>query len=276
MSWDIAELAAPLFVDGNYVNRDADAAGGIEMSHANALRARLYDMARESFIDLAGSEGEGTQIEIKGKIYDEGAPISRQGDYFHILNHNWAAFTIELSTDGGFNYGTPISRTGLTAPDTIVVLDSPQTFNAWRIRATTTQAGAGGSKQIGGLIIGKVRMQPRVGMSLLDPVEDINVVEDRMGNGTTRRAYIYHADGSYKMRTIGVGFTGLTRDEAQEFEEKLLDNPLPFIFVPEPGDDPTLAHLCEIVPGSWGKKYLSLRKSAGKTVTFDLQEKGGA
>lgn len=273
---DLEPLAAPLFVDGPYIDRAADAAGALVLSHSNPLRYRLYDMARESFVDLAGSEGDGTPITVTGAFYDEGAPVFRLVDYLHIVNHNLAGFTIELSDNGGATYGAPITRAGLTAEDTIVGLPAPVLANAYRFTATHTQDGAAGVKRLGGLHLGKVRLQPRVGLSVYEPNPSRALVEDKMGDGSTRRAYIYHADGSSKLRTIDVGFTGITQAEEDEMEEILLDNPEPFLFVPEPGDNPRLVHFCEIAAAGWTPRYLSLRKSAGKSLMFGLQEKGGA
>lgn len=272
---DLTTLAPPIFADGNFLNRFADAAGSLVLSHANTLRKRLFDMARESFISFAGSAGDGTQIEVVSGLYDEGAQVTRIIDYIHILNHNLKEITIEFSTDNGSTFQTPIVLSGLTDPDTIHVPVNASLANFFRITAEDTQD-PGDTKQIGNIILGKIRFQPAVGMDDYDPDPQLNIIEDAMGDGSRRRAYVFHADGSYKLREISVRFYLETPAVEKTFETNLLDNPLPFIFVPEPGFAPKDAHLCELDPDSWRPRYLSKHRAAGKMLSFSMQEKGGA
>jgi len=230
-------------------------------------------MSRRSYITFAGSEAEG--ISILAGIYDEGGRLAREIDLIAIQNHNLADLTVDGSEDNGSTFTEMASESALTEADTIIALSSPIAADKVRLTASETQD-SGEAKQIGTLILGSELLQPRVGLASFDPIANSGVIEDRMGDGTPRRAYVYNADASYILTDYEIGFRGLTDDEVDEFEDKLLHAGEPFLFIPFPAERPNIIARVEVVASSWSRRYLSLNRGAGLALDFTLRDMGGA
>lgn len=274
MTANLAAGAPPIFARGSYLNRFADQAGDLVLSHSQGLRHRLYDMSRRSFVEFAGSEAQNAVATFG--IWDQGTQIGRSIDLVAVMGHNCADLKAEFSEDNGATYPTVENAAGLTTADKVFTLASAVNANKLRITAQATQT-PGQAKKIGMILVGSLILQPAAQFAAFEPLLISGQKLAQMGNNSLRVAYTYHADDDYVLKNYAVGFEALTRSELRDLEDKILHHREPMIFIPFPGDLPDEVAFVTVDASTW--RYKPTNKvflGSGWDLDFVLRSVGAA
>lgn len=272
---DLLAGAAPVFLSENFINRFADDAGDIVASDGQDFVHRLYDMVPSSvFATLESSDLDEETIE--GRFHDEGGQVTRQVDFFAVLNHNLKHYKVEFSNDDGETWPYSYEYNDDSDSNRRTSLSSRIDANKWRLRMYTVQDSGDSppdqNKRVGGLVFALATHQGAQ-MSSYEPQTDDNVMTGEMADGSKRSATLDRADDGHEFYRAKVAMIVETREERDILRE--IKRSAQFLWLPEPGDEPGEVYLCRMAPGSYRDPYLAGRRELGFSVQFEVEELGG-
>lgn len=275
---DLTAGAYPVFMSENYLNRYAYAAGDLQASDGQDFVERLYDGVPEALFATTES-GDGDSETITFGLYVEGAQVTRSIDFFAILNHNLLSFTVEFSDDNGATWLDAKKQTysACADADTLYSFSAPFDCNKVKITMTHTQGGSpvNEQKQIGQIVVGLALYQMTRGMSSYEAEHDPQVKIAELADGSERYACLYRSASGFRFYEAKVGFLGCAQAERDEVRD-IRDRASPFLFIPEPGDEPRDIFLCRMRVETYRDPYITLRRAAGHAITFTVREVGGS
>jgi len=285
---DVAAGAEPVFARPNYFNRFAteqaaiaitggDSAAALELAH------RAHDGVRSTQAQSVGSSAGGSWTYSAG-LYEGSAQVTKAVDLIGLLNINLRRFRLRLSQNNGSGWSDPagLDFTGSdnAKRDLWVSLASPIDTNRFIIEATEVMAGeADAEKRVGQVILTQSLLQPSVGFAWPDGYEEqpdergLAVVQ--LLGGAQDYTVFARADDEHEYAGDALVFRGVDEDDVDGFNS-LRKSIEPFLFVPEPGDDPGKAYLTRMVSGSFRKRRLTPRHQADPRflVSFETSDMG--
>ena len=268
--------ANPIFASKNYLNQDAIDYGTFTADEMSALLPRVID--GDPFSYWQGSTSSDlTTVVLTFSLNEGSAVVSRTIDLIVLQNINWKNFTGQWSPDGinwttitTLNYA---SGTADNAETDLIVNPSDITSTAKYIRFNVTKTiVADSKKKCGGIIICAGVLQLAGGFEDYDIKYRESVRELELGDRTISREYVMRSAASYDF--WGAGFTASIVTEAELLllrQIKRAGNP--FVFIPEPGENPRDAYLCHF-DGAWVHKYENPVRSIGYSIKIKVKEVG--
>lgn len=268
--------AYPAFISENYLNSFAIGApvAPLSASSGEDFVHRVADMEPKSIWSSIGSD-DTTQEVISSGFFLEGSQLAVDIDFIAILNHNLKDFTLELRNNSVV-LSTAVFA-GVTDNFTIISTAGLIGANNFRLLMDTTQT-VDAEKQVGVLAFGAAILQSSLPFARggFLPRTRQNTKSAQMGNGSIRFAHVYRADAGFIFDGWSVEFGAIPEAESQEdFREKLLCEPNPFMFWPHPGDQPGLLRQARITPNTYSDPYESgTNRLAGRHISFGIDDVG--
>lgn len=277
MALSIATGANPAFLSPNYINRFADRGNDLAVSSGGTLKHRLYDNDPEAQFSSAGSD-DSTIETITSGLWRPGAQLSRDVDFWAVLNHNLSDITVERSNNDGSSYTTQYTDAAIAAAevDTREVLGSTTAIDKLKISAQTTKT-AGDEKLIGALYVAKLRFQSAEPFYEYKPKPwRFGHKSSMMHDKTISSVPIFRSDASFKHYSADVKFIVDITDgdsELVNFQTMAFD-PEPFLFMPYPGDRVRDIWLCRVKPNTYDDGPLLKSTPNARLVEFTVEEVG--
>lgn len=272
MAIDQTAGAAPIFLGLPLITSDADAAGDVVCSDLTmqALRNRLYQLDPTAPCASLGSTG--TETVIAG-FWVGSAQQAQPFDCLFMLNMNLKRFKVEWSADNGATYDpTPVvdySGVDYGFSDLILFLTSPITANKLKLTMYDTT-----DKSICVFDCALTTFQPNGRpMSEYTPKPLQTRREIQLADGTKDVTYNEWSDNSYTLYELECLHDFIIRADKGTFES-IFAGLNPFLFMPEPGDDPRAVLLAQLKKDSYLPKYLNTWKGAGFKIKYTTEPLG--
>ena len=272
-TWTIASEALPIFASKNYINQDAADYGTFTATEMNALVQRIIDGDPYSYWQ-GSTASDVTEVTLTFSLNEGSSLIARSPDLIILQNINWKNFVGEWSTNG-LSWTTiatlDYSSASNTATDLIVNPSDIASAKYLRFRITTTIGGAA-KKKCGGIIACLGTVQPAGGFLDYKVKYRESVRELELGDKTISREYIMRSAADYEFWGASFALQIVTATELATLRGIKRDG-IPFVFIPEPGDNKRDAYLCHF-DGPWGHDYDNPVRSVGYVVSMKVKEVG--
>ena len=276
MSVNLAALAPSIFLSKNYVNGDANDAGAFQASSGDSYKHRVYDMDRDSYWVSVGSSDAVEESLVIG-LYEGSYQTSRTIDFVALMGINLKRFLLEYSNDDGATWttvpGADYSAADYAADNLILSLASSITANKLRLTMYSTQT-ANEEKQVAEIIAALVSVQTAYTFSEYDPDLTPTIKEVRMADGSIDYGVVRRSDSSFHFYSADVKWEFMSSANKESLFT-IAKSAEPFLWYPEPGDNPDEIYLCRFKPGSLKARYSIKYRAVGYTVSAVIQEVGG-
>lgn len=274
MSMVITAGAKPAFLSPNRMTRYADKGSDLAVSTGSAVRHRLYDNDPKAQYTSAGANDDATSEIITAGIWQPGAQLSTDIDFWAVLNHNIATLVVERSNDNGATWTTVASLSGVTDDYSRGVYTTAAS-DKFRFTATATQT-ADQEKLIGAIYLASLRFQATRMPLMMKPLPPrIGAKTAVMADGSIRWAPVFRSDASFMHQDYDLEFLVDTSAELENFRDMARDYE-PFLFMPRPGDKPSDILLCRIRPGSYSETPLVRANLDALRVSLIAEEVGAS
>lgn len=268
--------AQPVFASRNWINQDTVDYGTFTADEMQALLERVIDGDRFSYWQ-GSSVSDLVTVTFQFDFQDRTAQTRRTFDLFILQNINWKNFLVEYrnpdtlawATVPGLDFQAGTADNDET--DLIVNIAAGVTADAIRIFATTT-IDADEAKKLGNIIVCQSAIQLGSGFLNYKVKNRESLREQELGDKTISREMVRHSAASYDF--YGSSFDCPFTSKAEKATLRTIKREgYPFILIPEPGESPEEAYLCEF-DGPWGHQYESPVRSAGFLIPMKVKEVG--
>jgi hypothetical protein len=276
MSVSLAAGAAPIFLDGPYINTECLNAGGLSVSSGDAFKHRVFDFVRDTQWTTQGEDTDGVSSTYDAKLFRGSTQTPQTINFIALLNINLKRFKVEYRLGGGAFAVVPgLDYTGadFTGTDLLVALAADIDADELLLTATHTQT-ANEEKAVGGFIVGQVLSQPSRAMASDDQAPQDTILTVVLGDGSIDDTAMLRGDDGFSFERSSLSWVGVPRADVDDLNALRGRG---FVYVAEPGDRQQDVFYCRFKPGSVRlSRTTPDRTRDAWNFSADLEELGGA